>query len=150
MRYTRVTDCDFNNGEGIRVTLWVSGCTHHCPECQNEWLQKYNIGKPILEAWDEIEKYSKPDYITGLTISGGDPLDQSNFTDLIKLIKKYKDRFPKKTIWLYTGFYYDDLNPAQKEVADLCNVIVDGPYIKELKDLTLPFRGSSNQHLIYK
>ncbi len=150
MRYTRVTNCDFNNGEGARVTLWVSGCSHHCPECQNFWMQNYNIGKPLLDSWDEIEEYSKKGYIDGLTISGGDPLDQSNFTDLIKLIKRYKAVFPKKTIWLYTGFYYDDLNPAQREVADLCDVIVDGPYVKDLRDLTLPFRGSSNQHLIYK
>lgn len=150
MNYTRVTDCDFNNGEGVRVTLWISGCSHHCPGCQNEWMQKYTIGKPVLGAWDEIEKYTDNDYISGLTISGGDPLDQTNFTELIRLIKMYRSRFPDKTIWIYTGFYYSELNPAQREVADMCDVIVDGPYVESLRDLTLSFRGSSNQHLIYK
>lgn len=150
MNYTRVTDCDFNNGEGVRVTLWISGCSHHCSGCHNEWMQKYSIGKPVLEAWGEIEKYSDKDYISGLTISGGDPLDQTNFTELVRLIKMYRSRFPSKTIWIYTGFYYGELNPAQREVVDLCDVVVDGPYIESLRDLTLPFRGSSNQHLICK
>ncbi len=149
MRYTRITDCDFNNGEGIRVTLWVSGCRHHCPGCQNEWMQRYDIGRPLLECWDMIERYSEPGYISGLTLSGGDPLDQDSLSELKELILKYRKTFPEKTIWLYTGFYYDRLSVEQKVVADMCDVVVDGPFIESQKDLTLPFRGSANQHIIH-
>lgn len=96
-----------------------------------------------------IERYSEPGYISGLTLSGGDPLDQDSLSELKELILKYRKTFPEKTIWLYTGFYYDRLSVEQKVVADMCDVVVDGPFIESQKDLTLPFRGSANQHIIH-
>lgn len=152
MKYINITHPDINNGTGCRVTLWIPGCTHNCPGCHNAWTSHYNIGKEFDENAKELiyNELSKP-YIDGLTISGGDPLDQNlgTLADLREFLVTIKDRFPTKTIWLYTGYYLDDLNDWQLEVVNLCDVIVDGPFIKELADKSLAFRGSSNQKIIH-
>lgn len=152
MKYIDITTSDVNNGPGCRVTLWIPGCMHNCKGCHNEWAQNYSVGEKFTEDTYKylIEKLSKP-YIAGLTISGGDPLyqDVDVLEHLYNIICDIRRDLPEKTIWLYTGFYYENLNTTQKQIADLCDVIVDGPFIEEQKDLTLPFRGSKNQRIIY-
>lgn len=152
MRYLRITGPDMNNGEGCRITLWLPGCAHKCKGCHNEWTHNYNQGVDFTEdTYVELLEKLTPSYISGLTISGGDPLFQSDtvLTDISNLIKRLRMDMPDKTIWLYTGFKYEDLVGLQMVIAQMCDVIVDGPYIEELRDVSLPFRGSSNQRIIH-
>lgn len=141
-----------NNGEGCRITLWLPGCAHKCKGCHNAWTHNYNQGADFTEdTYVELLEKLTPSYINGLTISGGDPLFQSDtvLMDILNLIKRIRMDMPDKTIWLYTGFKYDDLVGLQMVIAQMCDVIVDGPYIEELRDISLPFRGSSNQRIIH-
>ena len=156
LRILDITAPDINNGIGIRVTLWVSGCTHKCKGCHNSWTWDYNQGKDFNEDSDEIlnklSNWLSRDYVDGITFSGGDPLDQDMATllQLKKLINWVRRNYPTKTIWCYTGYVYEELNDLQKEIADLCDVLVDGPYKEELRDIAhCPFRGSTNQRIIY-
>lgn len=152
MRYLRITGPDMNNGEGCRITLWLPGCAHKCKGCHNEWTHNYNQGADFTEdTYVELLEKLTPSYISGLTISGGDPLYQSNnvLADLYEWITRIRTDMPDKTIWLYTGFNFEDLRGIQMEIAQMCDVIVDGPYIEELRDVSLPFRGSSNQRIIH-
>lgn len=152
MRYITITHPDINNGTGCRVTLWIPGCTHNCPGCHNAWTACYNIGQIFDQnAKDLIFKELSKDYIAGLTVSGGDPLDQSFevLEELKEFLVEVKEKFPSKNIWLYTGFYLDDLSPSQLDVVNICDVVVDGPFIKSQADPSLAFRGSNNQ-TIYK
>lgn len=152
MRYLKITGPDVNNGPGCRITLWIPGCGHKCKGCHNEWTHMYNQGSDFTEDTyrELIDKLSKP-YIAGLTISGGDPLYQSNnvLADLYEWIIRVRTDLPDKTIWLYTGFKFEDLQGIQMEIVQKCDVVVDGPYIEELRDTTLEFRGSSNQRIIH-
>ena len=151
MRYLRITGPDMNNGEGCRITLWLPGCAHKCKGCHNEWTHNYDQGADFTEdTYVELLEKLTPSYISGLTISGGDPLYQSNnvLADLYEWITRIRTDMPDKTIWLYTGFNFEDLRGIQMEIAQMCDVIVDGPYIEELRDVSLPFRGSSNQRII--
>lgn len=152
LKYLKITSPDVNNGTGCRVTLWIPGCTHKCPFCHNSWTADYNIGKPLDDTAKSLifNILSKP-YIAGLTISGGDPLDQSDVVlhELSKFLSDVKNKFPEKNIWMYTGYYYNDLKTNQLNVLKYCDVLVDGPFIKDLADPSLPFRGSSNQSIIY-
>ena len=152
MRYLKITGPDVNNGPGCRITLWIPGCGHKCKGCHNEWTHMYNQGSDFTEGTyrELIDKLSKP-YIAGLTISGGDPLYQSNnvLADLYEWITRIRTDLPDKTIWLYTGFKFEDLQGIQMEIVQKCDVVVDGPYIEELRDTTLEFRGSSNQRIIH-
>lgn len=152
MKYLRITGPDMNNGEGCRITLWLPGCAHKCKGCHNEWTHNYNQGADFTEdTYVELLEKLTPSYISGLTISGGDPLYQSNnvLADLYEWITRIRTDMPDKTIWLYTGFNFEDLLGIQMEIAQMCDVIVDGPYIEELRDVSLPFRGSSNQRIIH-
>jgi anaerobic ribonucleoside-triphosphate reductase activating protein len=152
MKYLKITSPDINNGPGFRVTLWLPGCQHNCKGCHNQWTHDYNQGEEFTEdTYATLMDILKRPYITGLTISGGDPLYQSNnvLSDLYELITKVRTEAPDKTVWLYTGFKYEDLVGIQMEIANICHVIVDGPYIEELRDVSLPFRGSSNQRIIH-
>ena len=146
MKYLKITTPDVNNGEGCRVTLWIPGCNHKCPGCHNEWTQSYFIGQEFTSKTYEtlVKELSKP-YIAGLTLSGGDPLANSSIVmeDLKKFVKRIKEEFPEKDIWVYTGYIFEELRQDQKDVLKFCDVLVDGPYKEELRDLTLPFRGSS-------
>lgn len=148
-RYTSVTYPDINNGSGFRTTLWISGCGHRCPGCHNEWMWDYSIGKPLEESWKEVIMGVWHEYCQGLTIGGGDPLmrDEGDLQEIKEYIKRYRKVFPTKDIWLYTGYDLEEMSDLQKEVCGMCDVVCTGRYVEELKDLSLPFRGSSNQHL---
>ena len=153
-----VTGPDINNGPGFRVTIWVSGCTHACPGCQNKHTWKYGQGHKLddmvpyhLTCKEKILNLIGDKHIDGVTISGGDPLDQSAqaLKELAKFLSNIKKRYPEKSIWLYTGYLIEDLkNYPYKEVIKNCDVIIDGPYVKEKRNITIPFRGSTNQRII--
>ena len=154
-----VTGPDINNGPGFRVTIWVSGCTHACPGCQNKHTWKYSKGHKLddmvpytnITYKDKILNLIGDEHIDGVTISGGDPLDQSvqALEELAKFLSNIKKRYPEKSIWLYTGYFIEDLkNYPHKEVIKNCDVIIDGPYVKEKRNITIPFRGSTNQRII--
>lgn len=153
-----VTGPDINNGPGFRVTIWVSGCTHACPGCQNKHTWKYGQGHKLddmvpyhITCKEKILNLIGDKHIDGVTISGGDPLDQSAqaLKELAKFLYNIKKRYPEKSIWLYTGYLIEDLkNSPHKEVIKNCDVIIDGPYVKEKRNITIPFRGSTNQRII--
>jgi anaerobic ribonucleoside-triphosphate reductase activating protein len=153
LRILDITAPDINNGNGLRVTLWVAGCKHHCKGCHNSWTWEFNQGKNLdTDIFDELSNWLSKDYIEGLTISGGDPLCQEG--DGLSLLKSVitwvRRNFPKKNIWMYTGYVYEDLTGLKREIADSVDVLVDGPYIEELRDIAhTPFRGSTNQRIIY-
>lgn len=135
------------NGEGLRVVLWVSGCEHHCPNCQNPITWDPDDGLLFDDdAVHEIQSLLSKSYISGLTLSGGDPLFPNNRNDIKDFIVYIKNQFPNKTIWMYTGYKWSEINdlPVMKYV----DVIVDGKYIESLRDVNLPWRGSSNQRVI--
>ncbi len=159
MNYATIKWTDIANGEGVRVSLFVSGCTRRCKNCFNEIAWDFTYGDlfdQIVE--DKILEGLKPDYIAGLTLLGGEPLEPQNQKALLPFVKKVKERYPDKTIWCYTGFTYEpecgilkeQLKNTEitKELVSLFDVLVDGAYIEELKDVRLKFRGSSNQRII--
>ena len=156
LRIIDITAPDINNGNGIRITVWIAGCTHKCKGCHNAWTWNYNQGKDFISEQDEIlnklSDWLSRDYVDGITFSGGDPLDQ-NITalkELMLLVKWIKRNYPSKTIWVYTGYVYEELSEYQKEILELCDVLVDGPYKEELRDIAhCPFRGSTNQRILY-
>lgn len=153
MNYFGITKCDIANGLGVRVVLWVSGCSLHCKECHNPETWDFCAGKPFDDAAKEelFDALSKP-WVKGITLSGGHPLEPQNNNTVYKLLREIKEKFPDKDIWLYTGYHLDweDFNPPRRisTTLQLCDVVVDGPFILEQRDLTLPFRGSRNQRLI--
>lgn len=148
MRFHDITTCDVNNGEGFRVTLWVAGCSHHCPGCQNPQTWDFNGGRPFDKAaHDYLLAELAKSYIDGLTLSGGDPL--FSLDDIVDLSKEIKEKMPEKNIWLYTGFTIEQIRQSRlKAILPYVDVIVDGPYVESLRDVTLAFRGSSNQRII--
>lgn len=155
MNVLTLTSPDIENGLGCRVTIWVAGCNRKCPGCHNPHTWSYNQGKPLLseDVMNKIFNECSYDYIRGLTISGGDPLDQpkESLKELFEFIKIFKSRFPKKDIWIYSGGIYEDLikNDIIKEILSYCDVLVDGPFIQSKKELDLSFCGSSNQRIIF-
>ena len=159
MFYHKIKYDDQLNGEGLRVVLFVSGCCHHCDGCHNPETWSCNSGVPFDEKAEEIIfNYLEKDYIDGITFSGGDPLHPNNCTEVFLLMDKIKKKFPDKTIWLYTGkeINVDDFGfvalmgngVVKGHILGLCDYIVDGAFIKEQRDLTLAFRGSTNQRII--
>ncbi len=147
MRYHNITHDDMLNGDGLRTVLWVSGCTHHCEECQNPITWDINGGLLFDEAAEsEFFQEASKGYISGVTFSGGDPLHPQNRGEITRLAKKFKQKFPEKNIWLYTGFLWEDIKDL--EVIKYTDVLVDGPYKKELRDTQLHWKGSSNQRVI--
>lgn len=151
--YHDITHEDEKNGDGIRTVLWVSGCEHHCPGCQNPQTWEYNSGIPFdKNALNEILTSLKPDYITGITFSGGDPLHPNNLEEVLHLCMIIKRIRADKTIWLYTGYTYECLLSCKnfyfKEILKLVDVLVDGRYDETLRDVELKWRGSSNQRVI--
>lgn len=146
MNYIKIDKCSIADGPGARVVLWVSGCSLHCKNCHNPEAQSREAGKLFDEAAkQELFKALAQPYIRGITLSGGHPLEDYNIMDVYDLLQEVYSKFPDKDIWLYTGYLYEDI---PWEILTLIDVIVDGPYIDELRDITLPFRGSSNQRLI--
>lgn len=152
MHYSNIKYYSTTNGTGVRTSVFVSGCRLHCKGCFNKEAWDFNYGKEFTkETIDKILDSIEPEYCAGLTILGGEPLDPNNLDGVHELIDEFKKRFgsnKEKTIWLYTGYNYDTLSQEQNDVARRCDVIVDGPFIAELYDKDLQFRGSSNQRII--
>lgn len=157
MYYANIKEYDIADGPGVRVSLFVSGCRHKCKGCFNEVAWDFQYGKLYTkEVEEELVKLLEPYYIQGFTLLGGEPFEPENQVELVKLLKKIRETYPEKDIWCYTGFLYDvDLmkgGRAHTEVTDemlsYIDVLVDGPFIEELKDITLKFRGSSNQRIL--
>lgn len=151
MRYAQIRNMDISNGEGIGVSLFVQGCRFRCKNCFNSETWDFNGGKEWTKEIENkfFELVDRP-YIKRVSILGGEPLDKENAECIFNLIKELKFRFPNKNIWLYTGFEFENAinNSLRKRIIELCDILVDGRYIDELKDLTLEFRGSSNQNVI--
>ena len=147
MNYHDITKQDMLNGDGIRVVLWVAGCNHHCKNCQNPITWDENGGLPFdKEAEDELfEALNKP-YIDGITFSGGDPLFPNNRSEVFRLIKKCRELLPEKSIWLYTGYTWEEIKDLDG-ISDI-DVIAEGEFIEDLKDNNLEWVGSSNQRVI--
>lgn len=147
MNYHNITHDDILNGEGFRVVLWVAGCSHHCKGCQNAftWDENYGI-KFDEEAKQEIFNELKKDYVSGITFSGGDPLFEGNRAEITQLAKEIKQQFSDKNIWLYTGFLWEEVKNL--EIIKYLDVLVDGEYKQELRDVSLNWVGSSNQRII--
>lgn len=147
MNYQGITQTSFNNGEGMRTVLWVSGCEHHCKNCQNPDTWNANSGKPFdAEAKIELFKALNRKWIDGLTLSGGDPLHPANRAEVTRIAKEVKEHFPEKNIWIYTGYTYEDVNSL--EVMQYVDVVVDGKFVEELADKDCKYVGSSNQRII--
>ena len=147
MNYLNILDCSIADGEGIRVVLFVSGCSHHCLGCHNPESWNFNAGKEFTsDTLDKLCKLLDRDYIDGITISGGEPLAPQNRETVLEVCKTVKKKFPSKNIWVYTGYTMDE--DQIKELKPYIDVIVDGEFIQNLRDITLPFRGSSNQRII--
>lgn len=147
MRYHNITTDDMLNGDGLRTVLWVAGCNHHCEGCQNPITWDINGGIPFdEEAENELFEKLAPDYISGLTFSGGDPLHPQNRAEITRLAKKSRELFPKKDIWLYTGYVFDEIK--ELEIMQYIDVLVDGEFKKELFDEKLHWKGSANQRVI--
>lgn len=157
MYYGEIKNYDIANGIGVRVTLFVSGCTNHCEQCFQPQTWDFCYGNPFTkETENEILQMLSPDYIDGLTLLGGEPFEPANQRDLLPFVKRVKEQYPNKTIWCFTGFRLDDEllkeSYARCEVTDqllsYIDVLVDGRFVAALKDISLRFRGSSNQRLI--
>lgn len=147
MNYHNITKDDMLNGEGLRVVLWVSGCSHYCKNCQNEETWDPNSGIPFDEsAFNELINELSNEYIDGLTLSGGDPLYPGNRNRITELCKLVKKEFPDKTIWCYTGYEYEKI--SNLEVLNYIDVLVDGKFRENEKDLDLNWKGSANQRVI--
>ncbi|MCC8015021.1 MAG: anaerobic ribonucleoside-triphosphate reductase activating protein [Eubacterium sp.] len=147
MRYHNITHDDMKNGSGLRVVLWVSGCSHRCVGCHNQitWDEKSGLvfdEEAKAEIFSQLEK----DYIFGLTLSGGDPLFFNNRQDVTELLKEVKEKFPEKNVWLYTGYLWEEIKDLS--LIPFVDILVDGRFISELKDNNLKWRGSSNQRVI--
>ena len=156
MNYASIRKCDIANGEGVRVSLFVSGCTHRCKGCFNEEAQSFGYGEKFTrETEDEIIEALKPDFIAGLTLLGGEPMEPENQLALVPFLRRIFPS-PRKTLWVYTGCTLEELQDASSrwhtsvtdEFLSLTDVLVDGPFVEELKDISLAFRGSSNQRII--
>ena len=160
MNYSKIDFMSVVDGTGCRVSLFVSGCRNHCDECFNPETWNFDYGQPFTEIEEnEIIEACKKPYISGLTILGGEPWEEENQKVLLPFIEKFKKECPDKNLWMFTGYVWDkDLVPGGKKyiegvtdkILDFVDVLVDGPYMKELKDLSLKFRGSKNQRLLTK
>ena len=157
MNYGNIKKYDIANGEGVRISLFVSGCTNHCKNCFQPETWNFNYGKPYTKETEaEILDFLKNDFCKGLSLLGGDPFEFSNQEELVQLCKKAKELYPKKDIWAWTGFILDqDLldggrrhGPMTDEFLSYIDVLVDGPFIEEKKNIQLAFRGSENQRVI--
>lgn len=164
MNYHNITTADMMNGDGLRVVLWLSGCNHHCQNCQNPQTWDVNSGIEFdISAKEELFEELKKDYISGITFSGGDPLHENNLYEVLELVNEIRLLMPEKTIWLYTGFYFEELfapsfdeppvnilkyNEIRKQIISICDVLVDGRYVDYLRDANCKWRGSTNQRVI--
>jgi len=157
MYYGEIKDCDIANGEGVRVTLFVSGCTNGCKGCFQPQTWAFDYGQPFTEETEaKLLQMLAPDYINGLTLLGGDPFEPENQRALLPFLRRMREKLPRKTVWAFTGFVYEALRTdgshprceVTDELLSLVDVLVDGPFVEALHDISLRFRGSSNQRLI--
>lgn len=152
MNYIKITKHDIANGIGVRVVLWVSGCTVHCYNCQNPSTWNFTAGQPFTnDTMTELLEALSPDYISGLTLSGGHPLEQVNQQQISNIVKTVKTKLPSKTIWLYTGYTYEQILKSKfiaNEILPYIDILVDGKYDYTKRDITLSWCGSSNQRVI--
>lgn len=147
MRYHNITKDDMLNGDGLRTVLWVAGCSHGCKNCQNPITWDICGGIPFDEAAkEEIFAELRNDYVSGITFSGGDPLHMQNRGEVGELIQEIHEKFPDKTIWVYTGYTWEEV--MDLPYLKMVDVLVDGEFVEELKDVTLHWKGSSNQRVI--
>ena len=164
MHYGKIIYCDVANGIGCRTSLFISGCRHHCKNCFNQITWNFDYGDPYTEDTKKhiIKSIDMP-YIQGLTILGGEPLEPENQTAVLDLCKTIKERLPEKTIWIYSGYTFEQITGTDdkfkhiatpesiancKEILNNIDVLVDGPFVQDLYDITLKYRGSSNQRII--
>ena len=157
MHYGEIKNCDIANGEGVRVTLFVSGCTNHCKNCFQPQTWDFDYGKPFTaETEAELLRLLAPRYIRGLTLLGGEPFEPENQRALLPFLRRLRRELPEKTVWAFTGFTWEELHTegshprceVTDELLSLIDVLVDGRYVEELKDIGLRFRGSGNQRLL--
>lgn len=157
MYYGNIKECDIADGPGVRVSLFVSGCRHHCKGCFNAETWDFHYGQPYTkDTEDEIIRLLEPSFIQGFTLLGGEPFEPENQPELVKLLKRIRETYPEKDIWCYTGYLYDvDLVKGGKVYTDVTeemlsyiDVLVDGEFVEAEKDVTLVFRGSRNQRII--
>ena len=156
MNYIKISKCDIANGTGVRVVLWIAGCSHKCNGCHNPNTWDYNAGKIFdKDAKNELFDALSKEYVDGITFSGGDPLNEHNIITVLTLVKSIKDKFPNKTIWLYTGYTWEQIMNGsdnnmkiRKNIINLLDILVDGPFEIDKKDITLLWKGSSNQRVI--
>ena len=157
MNYSEIKNCDIANGPGVRVTLFVSGCTHRCEGCFNEVTWDFDYGEPFDESVQEqILADLAPDYIAGLTLLGGEPLEYVNMQALLPFVQKVREEYPEKNIWCYSGYRFEEdilgkfcgQWDGMREFLDCIDVLVDGEFLPEQKDISLQFRGSANQRII--
>lgn len=158
MNYATIKNCDIANGPGVRVSLFVSGCTHRCKGCFNEVAWDFNYGQPFTQdTVNEILQMLAPDYVKGITLLGGEPFEPQNQPAILDLLRQIKIQYPEKSVWAFSGYLFEKdilggkLGPWEitEEILRYLDVLVDGPFIEAKKDLNLRFRGSSNQRIIY-
>ena len=157
MNYADIKYCDVANGEGVRVSLFVSGCTHHCKECFNKEAWDFHYGNPFTQKEiDRILEYLKPNYIAGLSLLGGEPMEPVNQEGILPLLRAVKQTYPEKNIWCYTGYLFDkDVldkmckeSEVTKEIVSYLDIVVDGEFMIDRKNLKINFRGSDNHRII--
>lgn len=155
MNYAEIKNCDIANGPGVRVSLFVSGCTHRCKGCFNEIAWDFDYGKPFTQdTVDMLLRMLEPEHIKGITLLGGEPFDPQNQPTVVEFLRQMKGKFPNKTVWAFSGYLFDKdmlsgrLGPFTMEFLSYLDVLVDGPFVEAKKNLSLRFRGSSNQRII--
>ncbi len=155
MNYAEIKKYDIANGEGVRVSLFVSGCRRHCKGCFNSVAWDFSYGKPFTaDTEEEIFEALSPDYIAGLSLLGGDPFEPENRAALLPFLQRMRQKFPQKDVWCYTGYTYENGSLKEMngdgigEMLSCIDILVDGPFIEALKDIRLKFRGSSNQRVL--
>lgn len=157
MNYANIKNCDIANGEGVRITLFVSGCTNHCENCFQPETWDFNYGEPFTPAVEEkLIEMLRPGFINGLTLLGGEPMEPQNQRALLPFLRRVRKELPEKTIWAFSGFTWEELNipgshsccETTPELLSLLDVLVDGRFVQALHDISLRFRGSSNQRII--
>lgn len=157
MNYADIKQYDVANGPGVRVSVFVSGCTHYCKGCFNKEAWDFSYGSPFTEETiEKVMEYMKPSYVKGVTILGGEPMEPQNQPGVLSLLKKVREVYPEKSIWLFSGYDFEkdilghmlETIPETKEILSCLEVLVDGEFVEELKNFSLRFKGSSNQRTI--
>lgn len=149
MRYNKIRKMDISDGPGVRVSIFMQGCTFKCKNCFNPETHDFKGGTEFTdETIDKVLSLAKPDHIKGLSVLGGEPMHPVNIDGTMKLVKAFKEKYPNKSVWVWSGFLYDDIMERNKEIFDYIDVLVDGQYDDSLHDPTLKWKGSSNQRVI--